>query len=107
MDVKKLFKAASLIKESRPDLSVELTKIAQDISDMQPQPEPGLNPNIKNYAQPMSNPERKKVHKVTFSVEVPENWGELEIMNQLMPTLKELSERDPQIEIKGYQFTQS
>jgi len=106
----KLFKAASLIQHSRPDLSSELTKIAQDLSQSianNSTENLGLNPNIKNFANPSTQSAQKKTHKITFTVDVPPSWGELEIMNKLLPVLKQMDATEKDLEIKGYQFTQS
>lgn len=105
MDVKKLLKAASLVKEKNPELSNEILRIAQDLGQVGNLMDASLpNENIKNYAKPASE---RRTHKVTFSVEVPSAWGELDIMNQLMPVLQQISNQDPDINIKGYQFSQN
>ena len=112
MDVKNLFKAASTLEARFPDLSDEIIKIAQELGNVDQtfaQPvSTDLNPNIKNFATPSQQPEEdKSVHKITFTIEVPKEWGELEIMNELLPVLKSLQQRDAKLIIKGYQFTQS
>jgi hypothetical protein len=38
---------------------------------------------------------------------VPPSWGELEIMNKLLPVLKQMDATEKDLEIKGYQFSQS
>ncbi len=116
MDITKLKVAASLVKNTNPRISQELIKIAQELNNMgAPQtatemaaPDmPAEQPaDFKNYALP-EDKTQKRTHKITFSVEVPQNWGELEIMNELLPKLKEIQEKEPSISIKGYQFAQS
>lgn len=111
MDIRKIVVAANLVKSSKPHISEELLKIAQELSDMgftqtTEAPQPAPTPEFKNYAMP-EDKTQKRTHKITFSVEVPQNWGELEIMNELLPKLKEIQEKEPAIAIKGYQFAQS
>ena len=127
MDVQKLIKAAELIKDKKPTVADEINKIAQALGDPniqpttptpnnvtlnQPQidaPAPdsaSLNPNIKNFGGQQA-PSEEIVHKLTFTIAVPPNWGELEIMNELLPVVKTLQEKEPALEIKGYQFTQT
>lgn len=112
MDIKKITAAANLVKKDKPQISQELLRIAQELTDAgipQSVPEPPLAqpaPDFKNYAMP-EDKTQKRTHKITFSVEVPQNWGELEIMNELLPKLKEIQEKEPAISIKGYQFAQS
>lgn len=115
MNVQKLLKAASLIKRQNPVLSEEMTKIAQEMGALEnttPAPVPApetpttLNPNIKSFANPV-NDEEKVTHRLTFTIEAPKGLGELEIMNQLLPVLKEFQQSNGAINIKGYQFTQS
>ncbi len=110
MNFEKLFKAASLIRNTEPLLSEELIKIAQELStsvNTGTEQNLNLNPNIKNFASPSTQTPEKKVHKVTFTVAVPPEWGELEIMNTLLPTLKQMDDSNQELELKGYQFTQS
>jgi hypothetical protein len=117
MNVQKLFKAASMIARANPNLSEELTKIAQELSEtvtdtITPQTPgasavPSTNPNIKNFANPSTQSDQKKTHKITFTVAVPPSWGELEIMNKLLPVLKQMDATEKDLEIKGYQFSQS
>ena len=129
MDVQKLFKAAEITKNTQPILSEELVKIAQALGDPVGQPaippatqseQPGqpaplptavpaggdLNPNIKNFGGQQA-PSEDIIHKLTFTIAVPPNWGELEIMNELLPVIKTLQEKEHGLVIKGYQFTQT
>lgn len=115
MNVQKLLKAAALIKKQNPVLSDEMIKIAQELAatpgvdspaPAAPVEQGSLNPNIKSFANPTSD-EEKVTHRLTFTIEAPKNLGELEIMNQLLPVLKEFQQTNGSINIKGYQFTQS
>ena len=112
MDVQKLIKAAELIKDKKPTVADEINKIAQALGDPNIQPttptpnSASLNPNIKNFGGQQA-PSEEIVHKLTFTIAVPPNWGELEIMNELLPVVKTLQEKEPALEIKGYQFTQT
>jgi hypothetical protein len=112
MDVSRLLKAAAKLGKQNPKVSDELIKISQFIGDSAP-PAPVAEqapaariPDIKEYANTEA-PQEKVTHKISFNVEVPRHWGELEIMNELLPVLKQFEERDPNISIKGYQFSQS
>jgi hypothetical protein len=136
MNVDKLYRAANRLEKSNAEFAKEITKIAQDLGslneqvnpisedpsltqsqpavDQQPSATPattdqdlGLNPNIKNYANQVPDEEEKDTHKITFSVDVPKDMGELEIMNELMPALKNFEQGNSRVKIKGYQFTQS
>ena len=120
MDATKLFNAAKIIAGSKPQLSEELNRIAQDISGMpieepagvmesvQPQDNLGaeVNPNIKNFATPAAEPEEKEIHKITLTLHAPKSLGELNVMNKLLPVIEEIK-GESGIELKGYQFTQS
>jgi hypothetical protein len=119
MDATKLFNAAKIIAGSKPQLSEELNRIAQDISGMPIEEPAGLlgdvppqdnlgadaNPNIKNFATPATETE-KVTHKITLTITAPKGLGELEVMNEVLPVINQIKDKDG-IELKGYQFTQS
>ena len=118
LDCSKLFNAAKIIRNSHPELSEELVKTAQNIqnSDLgttnpesmfaetpEPeQPDLGLNPNIKPFAQPGQSSEQRELHKLTLQLDVPVGTDELAIMNDLLPILKQLEGND--YKLKGYAF---
>lgn len=121
MKFQKLFKSAGLIRRSNPVLADEIVKIAQDLSTLQAadagvpanpvqnvaQPADGTqNPLIKNFGNPPSQ-EESVTHRLTFTLTAPKNLDELEIMNELLPVLKNFQQTNSSVEIKGYQFTQS
>ena len=117
MDAQKLFNAAKIIAGSKPQLSNELTRIAQDISGFNPDlenPTPAvsaevgqadLNPDIKNFATPSAG-EEKVTHKITLTLSAPKGLGELEVMNEVLPVINQIKGQKG-IELKGYQFSQS
>jgi hypothetical protein len=113
MDAQKLFNAAKIIAGSKPQLSDELNRIAQDISGFTPDPsvpsvEPSqadLNPDIKNFATPTAG-EEKVTHKITLTLSAPRSLGELEVMNEVLPVINQIKGQKG-IELKGYQFSQS
>lgn len=119
MDVQKLMTAAASIKDRFPEYSKELVKIAQEIAqdttgliaDMgQPSltNETGgaLNPNIKSFA-PNSQVNNRKIHTVTFKVEVPDTMGELEIMERLNKELSSMRQENPDIAFRELQVKSS
>jgi len=107
VDFSKLFSAASLIEKSHPNLSEELIKVAQNLESnfaMQngEDQNTGLNPNIESFAKPGQSPAQREVHKLTMQLDVPVGTDELDIMNNLLPILKQLEEKD--YKLKGYAF---
>jgi|APCry1669192806_1035432.scaffolds.fasta_scaffold03555_3 hypothetical protein len=104
---KKLQKAASTIRDTYPDYSEEIMRIAQDLSNDSNTnlAVNNLNPNIDpKYIQTTKSEAPKEVHKITFTVEVPANFDELKIMNALLPVTKQME--DSGISLKGYQFNE-
>jgi len=116
MNVQKLFKAASMIARANPNLSEELTKIAQELSEtvtdtITPQTPgapavPSTNPNIKNFANSPESEEEKVTHRITLTLSAPKSLGELEVMNEVLPVINQIKGQKG-IELKGYQFSQS
>ena len=117
MNVQKLFKAASMIAQTQPQLSKELTKIAQELTETttdtltaptatQADPLAGVNPEIKNFATPSTQEAEKVIHKITLTLEAPKDLGELDVMNEVLPVINQIKGQKG-IALKGYQFTQS
>ena len=117
MNVQKLFKAASMIAQTQPQLSKELTKIAQELTETttdtltaptatQADPLAGVNPEIKNFATPSPQEEEKVTHKINLTILAPRSLGELEVMNKILPEVEKMK-LEKGIEIKGGQFSQS
>lgn len=102
-----------MIRESHPQLSEELLKIAQEIATPLPstptqdaqQPaasQNGLNPNIDNkYVQ--QTPGKTELHKVTLQVNVPENTNEMELINAIIPELSNVITQKG-FKLVGYSF---
>lgn len=99
----KLVTASNLIKEKYPELADELFKTAQNLEGFEmPQNEQGMNPNIETFAKPGQSSEQRELHKLTLQLDVPVGTDELDIMNNLLPILKQLEDRD--YKLKGYAF---
>jgi len=115
MDVRKLFKAAKLVAATEPNLSREITKIAQELSETVTntenfapagQADPMTNPNIKNFANAPATEDEKVTHRITLTLSAPKSLGELEVMNEVLPVINQIKGQKG-IELKGYQFSQS
>lgn len=114
MNVSKLLKAAQMIQSENPGMSDEISQIAQNIQNTSPasdgvnnmvnenpENEAGMNPNIdQKYVQPMSG--KVELHRITLSIEVPENTDETFLINAIMTLRDTLSEKG--FRLKGYSF---
>jgi hypothetical protein len=110
MDVSKLFKAASLLSKTDPEISKELKKIALDvqkIDGLQPemhQAPQDVNPVVQPNAGESqyfstSKPEESTQHQFTITLRVNKETPKNEIANEVYKVLQELEKQ------KGYEIT--
>jgi hypothetical protein len=107
MDIRGLLKVAKSIKSKFPGQAQEIIKIAQELdADQNTQPStqtPVQNPNIDSFAKLPEEKQGVQIHKVTLTLEVPENYDKLRIMNQLLPLMENSSE----VKLKSYAFVEN
>ena len=113
MNVSKLFKAASLVRESHPELSKELKKIAIDIQNV---PSDSSNEMANTQPQNSTQPDAPQVagdsqyfsaapqedrtqHQFTVTLNVNKDTPKTEIANEVYKVLQQLETQ------KGYEIT--
>ena len=113
MNVARLRRAAQMLQEQNPELSQEINQIAQGIESV-PQPtenptpntndmvsDQGMNPNIdQKYVKPTAG--KIEVHRITLTIEVPENTDETFLINTILKFRETLSDKG--FRLKGYSF---
>lgn len=87
-------KLAKKISKANPELANALIKAAQTYDPNM------MNPNIQPFVQPPA--QKTEMHKITLSIEVPENTNEMEILSAILPGSQQLENKG--YKLKGYSF---